>query len=82
MKKGKKRSPQSELPRYNLLRKLETNPVMHTLRCIRSKSLSEVEKLRLLVAKLEAEVARLKRYYVKGVGANKVFVTSKDKNMR
>ena len=48
-----------------------------------SKSLSEVERLRLLVAKLEVEVARLKKgYYVKGVGANKVFVTGKDKNMR
>lgn len=48
-----------------------------------SKSLSEIDRLRLLVAKLEVEVARLKKgYYVKGVGANKVFVTGKDKNMR
>ena len=48
-----------------------------------SKYLSEVERLRLLVAKQEVEIARLKKgYYVEGVGANKVFVTGKDKNTK
>ena len=48
-----------------------------------SKSLSEVERLRLLVAKYEVEIARLKKgYYVEGVGANKVFVTGKDLNTK
>ena len=42
----------------------------------RSKSLSEVERLRLLVAKQEVEIARLKKgYWVEGVGANKEYVT-------
>lgn len=41
-----------------------------------SKSLSEVERLRLIVAKQEVEIARLKKgYWVEGVGANKVYVT-------
>ncbi len=49
----------------------------------RSKRLSEVERLRLMVAKYEVEIARLKKgYYVEGVGANKAFVTGKDKNMK
>ena len=48
-----------------------------------SKSLSEVERLRLIVAKQEVEIARLKKgYWVEGVGANKVFVTGRDKNMK
>ena len=43
-----------------------------------SKSLSEVERLRLMVAKLEVENARLKKgYWVEGVGANKEYVTGK-----
>ena len=41
-----------------------------------SKNLSELERLRLMVAKLEVENERLKKgYWVEGVGANKVFVT-------
>lgn len=49
----------------------------------RSKSLSEVERLQLLVAKYEVEIARLKKgYYVEGVGANKAFVTGKDSNTK
>lgn len=40
-----------------------------------STSLSELERLRLIVAKLEIENERLKRILGKGVGANKVFVT-------
>ena len=49
----------------------------------RSKNLSEVERLRLLVAKYEVEIARLKKgYYVEGVGASKVFVTGKDSNTK
>lgn len=48
-----------------------------------SKNLSELERLRLMVAKLEIENERLKKgYWVKGVGANKVFVTGRDKNMK
>lgn len=42
-----------------------------------SKSLSEVERLRLLVAKQEIEIERLKKgYTVKGVGVNKEFATT------
>ncbi len=45
-----------------------------------SKSLSEIERLRLMVAKLEVENARLKKgYEVKGVGANKEYVTGSGK---
>ena len=48
-----------------------------------SKHLSEVERLRLLVAKQEVEIARLKKgYYVEGVGADKVFITGKDSNTK
>ena len=48
-----------------------------------SKSLSELERLRLMVAKLEIENERLKKgYWVEGVGANKVFVTGRNKNMK
>ena len=48
-----------------------------------SKSLSEEDRLRLLVEKLEIENERLKKgYIVKGVGADKVFVTLKEWNSR
>ena len=48
-----------------------------------SKNLSELERLRLMVAKLEIENERLKKgYWVEGVGANKVFVTGPDKNTK
>ena len=48
-----------------------------------SKKLSELERLRLIVAKLEIENERLKKgYWVEGVGANKVFVTGSDKNTK
>ena len=44
-----------------------------------SKSLSENERLLLLVEKLQIENERLKKgYIVKGVGAGKEFVTTKD----
>ena len=47
-----------------------------------SKNLSEVERLRLMVAKLEIENERIKKgYWVEGVGANKEFVTGKGKNI-
>lgn len=47
-----------------------------------SKSLSESDRLKLTVAKQEIEIERLKKgYYVKGVGADKEFVTSKGRNM-
>ena len=48
-----------------------------------SKSLSEAERLRLIVAKQEIEIARLKKgYWVEGVGANKEYVTGNGKNMK
>lgn len=48
-----------------------------------SKNLSEVERLRLTVAKLEVENERLKKgYLVKGVGASKEFVTGREKSSR
>lgn len=41
----------------------------------RSKNLSEVERLRLMVAKQEVEIERLKKgYWVEGVGVNKEYV--------
>ena len=49
----------------------------------RSKNLSEVERLRLLVAKQEIEIARLKKgYWVEGAGANKEYVTGQDANTK
>ena len=48
-----------------------------------SKNLSEEDRLRLIIAKQEVEIARLKKgYYVEGVGADKVFVTGKDSNTK
>ena len=48
-----------------------------------SKTLSEVERLRLIVAKQEVEIARLKKgYWVEGIGANKEYVTGSGKNTR
>lgn len=49
----------------------------------RSKSLSEVERLRLMVAKQEVEIARLKKgYWVEGVGANREYVTGSGKTTK
>ena len=49
----------------------------------RSKSLTEVERLRLLVAKQEVEIARLKKgYWVEGVGVNKEYVTGSGKTTK
>ena len=49
----------------------------------RSKNLSEVERLRLLVAKQEIEIARLKKgYWVEGAGANKEYVTGQGANTK
>lgn len=49
----------------------------------RSKSLSKEERLELENLKLKIENERLKKgYMVKGVGANKEFVTTKDVNMK
>ena len=49
----------------------------------RSKSLSELDRLRLLVAKQEIEIARLKKgYWVEGAGANREYITGQDVNMR
>jgi transposase len=48
-----------------------------------SKSLTEVERLRLLVIKQEIEIERLKKgYWVEGIGANKEYVTGYDKNTK
>ena len=48
-----------------------------------SKSLSEVERLRLIVAKQEVEIARLKKgYWAEGAGANKAYVTGSGKNTK
>jgi transposase-like protein len=48
-----------------------------------SKSLSEVERLRLIVAKQEVEIARLKKgYWVEGAGANKEYVTGNGKTTK
>ncbi len=49
----------------------------------KSKNLSEVERLRLIVAKQEVEIAWLKKgYWVEGVGANKAYVTCSGKNTK
>ena len=48
-----------------------------------SKLLSEVERLRLIVAKQEVEIARLKKgYWVEGAGANKEYVTGSGKTTK
>ena len=48
-----------------------------------NKNLSELERLQLMVAKLEIENERLKKgYWVEGVGANKVFVTGQGVNTK
>ena len=48
-----------------------------------SKSLNEVERLRLIVAKQEVEIARLKKgYWVEGAGANREYVTGSGKNTK
>lgn len=48
-----------------------------------SKSLTEEEKLRLMVEKLQIENERLKKgYIVKGVGADKEFVTLNGKSLK
>ena len=49
----------------------------------RSKSLIEVDRLRLTVAKQEVEIARLKKgYWVEGVGVKKEYVTGSEKNTK
>ena len=49
----------------------------------RSKNLSESDRLRLLVAKQEIEIARLKKgYWVEGAGANREYVTGQDASMK
>lgn len=60
--------------------KMRGNPyaALHT-----SKSLTELERLRLLVIKQEIEIERLKKgYWVEGVGASKEYVTGYDKNTK
>ena len=49
----------------------------------RSKNLAEVERLKLLVAKQEVEIARLKKgYWVEGVGADREYVTGSGKTTK
>ena len=49
----------------------------------RSKNLSEIERLRLLVAKQEVEIARLKKgYWMEGVGVNKEYATGSGKTTK
>ena len=48
-----------------------------------SKSLTETERLQLIVQKQEIEIERLKKgYFVKGVGASKEFVITKDVSLK
>lgn len=48
-----------------------------------SKNLSELDRLRLLVAKQEIEIARLKKgYWVEGAGASKEYVTGQGASMK
>ena len=48
-----------------------------------SKNLSELERLRLLVAKQEIEIVRLKKgYWVEGAGANRAYITGQDVNTK
>lgn len=48
-----------------------------------SKELSELERLRLTVAKQEVEIERLKKgYWVEGIGANKGYVTGNGTTMK
>ena len=48
-----------------------------------SKNLSELERLRLMVAKLEVENERLKKgYWVEGVGVHKEYITGLGKNTK
>lgn len=48
-----------------------------------SKSLSEVERLRLIVAKQEVEIARLKKgYWVEGSGATREYVTGRGRTTK
>ena len=59
------------------------HPGNHSSALHTSKSLSENERLILLVEKLQIENERLKKgYTVKGVGADKEFVTTKDLNSK
>ena len=49
----------------------------------KSKELTEIERLRLIVAKQEVEIAHLKKgYWVEGVGANKEYVIGSGKTMK
>lgn len=71
---------QNEGPDGLINKKKTGNPfsALHT-----SNSLTEVERLKLIIAKQEIEIERLKKgYQVKGVGANKEFVISKDVNSK
>ena len=58
---------------------LKTRPGNKFAALHRSKNLSELERLRLLGAKQEIEIMRLKKgYWVEGAGANREYVTGQD----
>ena len=66
-----------------ILQPKDCNKGNHFSALHRSKSLSEIDKLKLTVEKLQIENERLKKGYItKGVGARKVFVTLKDLNSK
>ena len=72
---------------YDKYGEMAFNPKRHTgnhfAALHTSKTLTEIEKLKLQLAKLEIENERLKKgYQVKGVGVNKEFVTTKDVNTK
>ncbi len=74
------RKYQEEGPKGLINKKKTGNPfaALHT-----STSMNETEMLRLLVAKQEIEIERLKKgYIVKGVGANKEFVTTNNVSLK
>ena len=79
MRKGQKKRVWTPEQKAEIVYKhLNDHAALHV-----SKNLSELERLRLMVAKLEIENERLKKgYWVEGVGANKVFVTEPDKSTK
>lgn len=65
------------------LNPMKLHPGNHFSALHTSKSLSEEDRLRLMVEKLQIENERLKKgYIVKGVGADKEFVTLNGKSLK
>lgn len=58
-------------------------PGNHYAAIYTSKSLTEEERLRLIIAQQEIEIERLKKgYFVKGVGTNKEFIITKGASLQ